>query len=563
MSSDLPAILFEPEGYAVDGHQVVGRQSAGHGFLRAAVQACAGGTLVACTALQRSAQAFAAAVGAMDPRVQARWLPTHDLRTLSQIGTLYVPDPGLARQARMRLRAGPGAYSLCGVTHTLSDHGPMDAIKHMLTAPVMPWDALVCTSHAAKSVVQGVIEAECDYLRWRLGGQVRLTVPQLPVIPLGVHAHDFDFSAAERDQAKAQLGIAPDETVLLYAGRLSMQSKAHPHAMFAAAEAVAQRSGQRPVLVLCGRFASEVAERAFRDGAAQRCPSVRCLFVPAQDEAQRRSAWAAGDVFISLADNLQESFGLTPLEAMACGMPVVVSDWNGYKDTVRDGLDGYRIPTWMAAPGAGEGWAGFLEAGGLDFDLYSALTAQAVAVDVHALIDRLLALVQSPARRQAMGQEARQRVRDRFDWTVVFARYRELWGELAALRRQAAVSPVQPAGLDTCEAPRVDAARQDPFHVFASYPTHALGPQSVLRWTPAVTTEQAWQTLLSPLYAFAVPADPVQRQRMTQALLCLQHGPLTVQAWAHACQAPVPDMVLLACQLTKAGVLLPPTPLAP
>lgn len=204
-----------------------------------------------------------------------------------------------------------------------------------------------------------------------------------------------------------------------------------------------------------------------------------------------------------------------------------------------------------------------LEAGGLDFDLYSALTAQAVAVDVHALIDRLLALVQSPARRQVMGQEARQRVRDRFDWTVVFARYRELWGELAALRRQAAVSPVQPAGPDTCEAPRVDAARQDPFHVFASYPTHALGPQSVLRWTPAVTTEQAWQTLLSPLYAFAVPADPVQRQRMTQALLCLQHGPLTVQAWAHACQAPVPDMVLLACQLTKAGVLLPPTPLAP
>jgi glycosyltransferase involved in cell wall biosynthesis len=31
---------------------------------------------------------------------------------------------------------------------------------------------------------------------------------------------------------------------------------------------------------------------------------------------------------------------------MAAGIPVVVSDWDGYKDTVRDGVDGFRIPTF-------------------------------------------------------------------------------------------------------------------------------------------------------------------------------------------------------------------------
>ena len=28
-------------------------------------------------------------------------------------------------------------------------------------------------------------------------------------------------------------------------------------------------------------------------------------------------------------------------------MPVVVSDWDGYRDSVRDDVDGFRIPTMM------------------------------------------------------------------------------------------------------------------------------------------------------------------------------------------------------------------------
>jgi glycosyltransferase involved in cell wall biosynthesis len=55
-----------------------------------------------------------------------------------------------------------------------------------------------------------------------------------------------------------------------------------------------------------------------------------------------------------LSDNIQETFGLTPVEAMACGLPVVISDWNGYKETVDDQREGFLIPTWMPPPGLGE-----------------------------------------------------------------------------------------------------------------------------------------------------------------------------------------------------------------
>ena len=49
---------------------------------------------------------------------------------------------------------------------------------------------------------------------------------------------------------------------------------------------------------------------------------------------------------MSLSDNFQETFGLTPLEGMASGLPVIVSDWNGYKSTVRNNIDGFKIPTY-------------------------------------------------------------------------------------------------------------------------------------------------------------------------------------------------------------------------
>ncbi|GFP20495.1 hypothetical protein HKBW3S03_01998, partial [Candidatus Hakubella thermalkaliphila] len=41
----------------------------------------------------------------------------------------------------------------------------------------------------------------------------------------------------------------------------------------------------------------------------------------------------------------QDGFGSVVLEAMACGLPVIVSQNTGAKDCVRDGLEGFVIPT--------------------------------------------------------------------------------------------------------------------------------------------------------------------------------------------------------------------------
>ena len=142
-------------------------------------------------------------------------------------------------------------------------------------------------------------------------------------------------------------------------------------------------------------------------------------------------AWFAADIFVSFADNVQESFGLTPIEAMAAGLPVVVSDWNGYRDSVRDGVDGFRIPTIMPPPGMGEGLAFIYAAGYAPYDTMVGGAAQITAVHLSAAANALVKLIEDPELRRRMGAAGRKRARETYDWPVIVRAYQRLWNELA------------------------------------------------------------------------------------------------------------------------------------
>ena len=112
--------------------------------------------------------------------------------------------------------------------------------------------------------------------------------------------------------------------------------------------------------------------------------------------------YSAGNVAVTTP--WYEPFGLTPLEGMACGRPVVGSAVGGITYTIADGETGFLVPPR----------------------------------DPQALAHRLYQLLTEPQRCIQMGQAARVRVERDFTWEIVAKRTSELYESVLAAQKQRA-----------------------------------------------------------------------------------------------------------------------------
>lgn len=103
---------------------------------------------------------------------------------------------------------------------------------------------------------------------------------------------------------------------------------------------------------------------------------------------------AGADVF-ALASS-EESFGLSALEAMACGTPVVSTDVGGVREVVEDGRQGFLVP----------------------------------ATDLEAYAERLQRLLRDRELSRRLGAAARERAVARFERHHVVEQYETLYREL-------------------------------------------------------------------------------------------------------------------------------------
>lgn len=465
MSDDGPpfCLFHAGDGYSTSA-RIMGRQSAGSELIKGVARRWPDAE-VPFAGERGAGAALAAQLRAAGHRGGVGW---RDLHGGPSPGAVYYPAPPDVGLAHARNARGTASYSLFGVTHTLSSAGAMDAVARLVLPPFQPWDALICTSHAALVVVGRLQDEMRGWMREHLGA-TRFNPVRTPVIPLGVNAPSFATTPAERATARMGLGLGEDDVAFLFAGRLSFHAKANPAPFYQAVEAACRRTGRRLVVVEAGVYPNDAIARAYAEARSLLAPSARFVAVDGRDEARFRGAWRAADVFVSLSDNIQETFGLTPLEAMAAGLPVLVSDWDGYKDTVRDGVDGYRVPVLLPPAGGGEAMAARHALGVDNYDMFIGRVALATAIDADALIERTVALASDPALRRRLGEAGRRRAVAAFDWPVVLDRYAALVAELGELRRAAPPAAIRWP------------LRPDPFALFSHYPTAAVGAD----WTVA------------------------------------------------------------------------------
>jgi alpha-maltose-1-phosphate synthase len=501
-------LYYIPDAYGHTTHGIVGRQSAGREFLKAYARSkpaqglrCVADTTENFASFLDQIEQFGA-----DP-AGAFHIGSNDIDAISRIGTLYWPDPTLARMAFARRSLRNDAYSLCGVTHSLSESGAIAGIQDMLVAPLQPWDALICTSQAARQAVENILAGWSDYLRERMGVAPSVEV-QLPVIPLGVDADRFRTTEAKTKNGLAlrqQLGIPESAVLGLYFGRFNFLTKSHPTPMFMALAQAAAIAGDVDLrLLMTGQFANPLVEAEFRGLAEKYCGNVRIAWVDGRDQDAAEASWAAADFFVSLSDNVQETFGMTALEAMAASLPCVVTDWSGLKESVVDGESGFLVPTRMPSPDASEMVLARATFGVESFDDSIAALSQVVAFDIADCASRIAALAGNPDLRRNFGHRGRMRVERDYDWKKILPRYEALWDELAAIR-------ARPGGAGRRPPAPAQLGQTDPFVAFGHFATARLAAGAKVTCRDTAAQDRLADISTSPSHTVLLPLLPTAK----------------------------------------------------
>ena len=245
----------------------------------------------------------------------------------------------------------------------------------------------------------GII-AECPQDRADLTALYRAGERRIAVIPCGFDRGEF--WPITKPFARRALRLAPNEPILLNIGRLAPR-KGLDNLVRGVAR-LARSHGILAKLIIVGGN-SDLPDPALT-------PEIARLQAIAEDEGVgpqivftgRRAReflklyYSAADIFATTP--WYEPFGITPLEAMACGTPVIGADVGGIRFSVLDGVSGCLVPP----------------------------------NDPDAFAERAADLLRDPERLREMGRAGIQRVQAQFTWPKVTRSVCAFYEEVLGMR---------------------------------------------------------------------------------------------------------------------------------
>ena len=256
------------------------------------------------------------------------------------------------------------------------------------------------------------IIAQCPSERSELVEDYGTNPNKIVLIPSAVNTRIFKPVA--RDAARRRIGLDMHEKVIVYVGRMLPRKDIRNVIRALAVLVRKSESGEGlpttslTLMVVGGESLEpdhiatpEIGE--LQKLAAELGVTEYVRFIGKRQPEELRDYYCAGEIAVTTP--WYEPFGLTPLEAMACGRPVIGSAVGGITYTIKDGETGFLVPPR----------------------------------DPEALADRLQLLFSQPELSTQMGLAARKRVEREFTWSITAMRTGALYETLLAERKHEAL----------------------------------------------------------------------------------------------------------------------------
>jgi D-inositol-3-phosphate glycosyltransferase len=186
-----------------------------------------------------------------------------------------------------------------------------------------------------------IVIAECPQDKEDLMLHYGADPAKICVVPCGFSRDEFQ--PVDKQHARKLLQLDPDETILLQLGR--MVPRKGVDNVIRSLSHLNSKKALRLLIVGGSTDAPDLNAPEFKrlgDIAAVKQVENKVIFAGRKNRQQLKYYYSAADIFISTP--WYEPFGITPLEAMACGTPVIGANVGGIKYSVEDGSTGFLVP---------------------------------------------------------------------------------------------------------------------------------------------------------------------------------------------------------------------------
>jgi D-inositol-3-phosphate glycosyltransferase len=250
--------------------------------------------------------------------------------------------------------------------------------------------------------------AECPQDKEDLMEHYDANPDRIAIVPCGFNPKEFH--PIEKEAARDFLRISQRDKVILQLGR--MVPRKGVDNVIKAMEFASSSIDRLKLLVVGGESDSPDPAQTPEIGRLQQialdCNIYdRVVFTGRKARSLLKYYYAAADVFISTP--WYEPFGITPLEAMACGTPVIGSNVGGIKYSVVDQRTGFLVPPH----------------------------------EPDMLANKIIELLSDTALQQFMSKNAIKHVRNNFTWSKVATSVSQVYTKVLAGVQKPAKQPVK------------------------------------------------------------------------------------------------------------------------